>query len=170
MANKEIYKYIADAITVLGVSGKDVKGLALVSKVSLSQNLSGVSDDDLKVLGDKVKEYGHYIRSDLVEEVFAKLRVVAVDVPDNKAIHFKWKVKNQQAVKSGDVIAAYKKIRSVSEAIAGMWGYNELELDEVKAPVSGTIFQFRDNNTNYGVIAHEQDNEESVKAWIKAGK
>ncbi|RHT96415.1 hypothetical protein DW721_03370 [Clostridium sp. AM27-31LB] len=183
MANKEIYKYIADAITVLGVSGKDVKGLAFVSKVSLSQNLSGVSDDDLKVLGDKVKEYGHYIRSDLVEKVFAKLRVVAVEVPDNETMLFAWKVEQQQAVKSGDMIAAYRTNKRIDggrgnskniylskrrkSLLDSFGGY---ELVEVKAPVSGTIFQFRDNNTNYGVIAQEQDNEESIKAWIKAGK
>lgn len=173
MANKEIYKYIADTITVLGLSGKDVKGLALVSKVSLSQNLSGVSDNELKVLGDKVKEYGHYIRSDLVEKVFAKLRVVAVEVPDDEAEDFAWKAGQQQAVKSGDTIAAYKKI--VIEYIPLIFSgtsipSQKLEPTEVKSPVSGTIFQFRDNNTNYGVIAQEQDNEESIKAWIKAGK
>lgn len=173
MANKEIYTYIADAITVLGVSGKDVKGLALVSKVSLSQNLSGVSDDDLKVLGYKVREYGQYIRSDLVEEVFAKLRVVAVEVPDDEAEDFAWKAGQQQAVKSGDTIAAYKKI--VIEYIPLIFlgtsiQSQKLEPTEVKSPVSSNIFQFRDNNTNYGVIAHEQDNEESIKAWIKVGK
>lgn len=40
--------------------------------------------------------------------------------------------------------------------------------EEIKTPVSGVIFRFRNNNTNYGVIAHEQDNKDSIKSWVKA--
>ena len=42
------------------------------------------------------------------------------------------------------------------------------ETTTIKAPLAGTIYQFRDNNTYYGVIAHEADNKDSIKAWVKA--
>lgn len=68
IANEEIYQYIADIIAVLGLSTKEVKDLAFISRVSLSKNLSGASRDELKVLKDKAKSFGHYIRNEFAEE------------------------------------------------------------------------------------------------------
>ena len=31
------------------------------------------------------------------------------------------------------------------------------------------LFQFRNNYINYGVIANENDNKDSIKAWVKKG-
>ena len=39
---------------------------------------------------------------------------------------------------------------------------------ELIAPVDGTLFQFRDNNTFYGVIAYKGDNKDAIKTWVKA--
>ena len=164
IANEEIYQYIADIIAVLGLSTKEVKDLAFISRVSLSKNLSGAGRDDLKVLQDKAKSFGHYIRNEFAEEGIKALRMVVVELPDNEAKNFKWKVRQQQAVVSGDVIATYQKEKK-SRGISYMKDYKS---EEIKAPVSGVIFQFRDNNTNYGVIAHEQDNKDSIKSWVKA--
>lgn len=164
IANEEIYQYIADIIAVLGLSTKEVKDLAFISRVSLSKNLSSASRDDLKVLQDKAKSFGHYIRNEFAEEGIKALRMVVVELPDNEAKNFKWKVRQQQAVVSGDVIATYQKEKK-SRGISYMKDYKS---EEIKAPVSGVIFQFRNNNTNYGVIAHEQDNKDSIKSWVKA--
>lgn len=163
-ANEEMYQYIADIIAVLGLSTKEVKDLAFISRVSLSQNISSASRDDLNVLLDKAKSFGHYIRNVLVEEGIKALRVVVVELPDNEAKNFKWKVRQQRAVVIGDVIATYQKEKR-SRGFSYMKDYKS---EEIKAPVSGVIFQFRDNNTNYGVIAHEQDNKDSIKSWVKA--
>lgn len=163
-ANEEIYQYIGDIIAVLGLSIEEVKNLAFITQVSLSQSLLGVSRDDLKVLLDKAKSFGHYIRNDFAEKGIKALRLVVVELPDNEAKNFKWKVRQQQAVVSGDVIATYQKEKK-SRGFSYMEDYKS---EEIKAPVSGVIFQFRDNNTNYGVIAHEQDNKDSIKSWVKA--
>lgn len=163
-ANEEIYQYIADIIAFLGLSTEEVKDLAFISRVSLSQNLSGASRDDLKVLQDKAKSFSHYIRNEFAEEGIKALRVVVVELPDNEALNFKWKVKQQQVVISGDVIATYQKEKR-SRGFSYMKDYKS---EEIKAPVSGVLFQFRDNNTNYGVIAHEKDNKDAIKSWIKA--
>lgn len=164
IANEEIYQYIADIIAVLGLSTKEVKDLAFISRVSLSKNLSGASRDELKVLQDKAKSFGYYIRNEFAEEGIKALRVVVVELLDNDAKNFKWKVRQQQAVVSGDVIAIYQKEKK-SRGFSYMKDYKS---EEIKTPVSGVIFQFRDNNTNYGVIAHEQDNKDSIKSWVKA--
>lgn len=163
-ANEEIYQYIADIIAFLGLSTEEVKDLAFISRVSLSQNLSGASRDDLKVLQDKAKSFSHYIRNEFAEEGIKALRVVVVELPDNEALNFKWKVKQQQVVISGDVIATYQK----EKRSRGFFYMKDYKSEEIKAPVSGVLFQFRDNNTNYGVIAHEKDNKDAIKSWIKA--
>ena len=82
-------------------------------------------------------------------------------MPDSEVYNFKWKAKQKQRVNAGDVIAIYtKKTKENGRYIT----------KEVTAPVDGVLFQFRDNNTNYGVIAHESDNKDSIKAWIKEGR
>ena len=163
IANGEIYQYIAEIMLVLGLSTEEVKDLAFISRVSLSQNLSGASRDDLKVLQDKAKLFSHYIGNDLAEEGIKALRVVVVELPDDEVRNFRWKVKQQQAVVSGDVIATYEK----EKRSRGVSYTKEYKSKDVKAPVSGVIFQFRDNKINYGVIAHKQDNKDSIKSWVK---
>lgn len=59
-------------------------------------------------------------------------------------------MKQQGQVAKGDVIATYRS------------GYL---LTEITAPCAGTLFQFRNNCINYGVIAYEDDNKDSIKAW-----
>lgn len=163
-ANEEIYEYISDMIAILGMSSEDIKKLALISRLALSQNVEGISREQLKIVQDKIKGYGHYIKSNIVEDGIKALRVIAVELHDSDARDFKWKVKQHQKVRSGDVIAAYKK----EKRSRGFTYSKEYKVEEIKATVSGTIFQFRDNNTNYGVIAHEQDDKDSIKAWVKA--
>lgn len=52
----------------------------------------------------------------------------------------------------------------------GYYYMKDYKSEEIKAPASGVIYQFRDNNTNYGVIAHELDNKDAIKFWVKAGR
>lgn len=159
-ANEEIYQYIADIIAVLGLSLEEVRNLALISRVSLSQSLLGISRDDYKVLKDKSKVFNHYISILGKKEEIRASRVIAVELSDNEAKYFKWKVKQKQSVTRGDVIATYQREKRSRGFV--------YKSEEIKAPASGVLFQFRDNKTNYGVIAHELDNKDSIKSWIKA--
>lgn len=168
--NEEIYKYIADIITILGLSAKKVADLALISRLALSQSVSSISRKYLmsipRLMQGKAKAYSHYIKSNFAKESIRALRVVVIEMPDNKTRDFKWKVEQQQKVECGNVIATYQKEKR-SRRFSNTRDY---KLQEIKAPVSGVIFQFRDNNTNYGVISHEQDNKDSITAWVKTRK
>lgn len=42
--------------------------------------------------------------------------------------------------------------------------------DEIVASESGTLYQFRHNKINYGIIAHATDGKNSIKAWVKERK
>lgn len=168
-ANREIYEYIADIVSVLGISADEVKDLALISRVALNQNIEGISREQLEVIYNKAKEYSYFIHNNIVEEGIKALRVIEVELPDIYVGDFKWKVKQHQKVRSGDVIATCKIYKNKKGGF-GFHNPKDYKEEEIKATVSGTIFQFRDNNTNYGVIAHEQDNKDSIKAWVKARK
>ena len=76
---------------------------------------------------------------------------------------YKRQVKQGQAVRKDDIIAIYSK----ATKIRGFSHSTNYKTEEIKAPSTGTIFQFRDNCINYGVIAHETDNKDSIKAWVK---
>ena len=175
-ANAEICNYIADIISMLGIQSNVVMELAVVSKLVLSQSLSGISREGLKSLQKREKTFRNYIQNSITEEDGIKklLRVVEVEVPDTKARAFKWKVKQEQKVEVGDVLAVYEKEKNNEKNTKGpVWvSYrdNNYTLVEIKATVSGTIFQFRNNNINYGVIAHEKDNKYSIKAWVKSNR
>ncbi len=163
-ANVEIYEYIADIVTILGISEKSIKELALVAMLALSQRIDGIGREDLEVVQDKAKGYSHYFKSEFAEDSQKALRVIVVELHDSVAKNFKWKVQQQQKVQCGDVIATYQREKK-------SWGYSYIknyELEEIRASVPGTIFQFRNNNTYYGVIAHEEDNKDSIKTWVKA--
>jgi|BioPla2DNA2_1021312.scaffolds.fasta_scaffold28538_3 hypothetical protein len=163
-ANEEIYEYIADIVTILGISERSIKELALVARLALSQRIDGIGREALEVLQDKAKGYSHYFKSEFTEDSQKALRVIVVELHDNVAKNFKWKVQQQQKVQRGDVIATYQKEKK-SRGYSYIKNY---ELEEIRASVPGTIFQFRNNNTYYGVIAHEEDNKDSIKAWVKA--
>lgn len=69
-------------------------------------------------------------------------------------------------VEKGQLIAEYWKLKESSMLRTVRPG----EAEEIRATSSGMLFQFRDNNTYYGVIAHESDNKGSIKAWVKANR
>lgn len=154
IVSDEIYQYLADISSILGFSISEVKNLAFVSRVVLSQNLSCASRENLYFLLDRFDSFEHYLMDISNRDIIRLLRVIAVELPDNEASNFKWKVKQNQIVAKGEVIATYTK--------------EKLVYMEIKAPVDGKLFQFRNNNTNYGVIAHKYDNKDSIKDWVKS--
>lgn len=163
-ANEEIYNYVADIVTILGIQSESVGVLASIAKLALSQSVEGIGREYLEKIYDKGALYSYYISGDLVEECKKALRVIEVEQPDYGVHSFKWKVQQQQKVRCGEVIATYLK----EKQSRGYSFMREYKTEEIKATVSGTLFQFRNNNTNYGIIAHEQDNRDSIKAWVKS--
>ena len=63
--------------------------------------------------------------------------------------------------KKGEVIAVCR----MKDGSSHQYVYKEL-----KATSSGMLFQFRDQKRYYGVIGHESDSKESIKAWVQNGR
>ena len=73
-----------------------------------------------------------------------------------------------QKVKKDDVIALYQEKIDINKDYSFIWEKHSADdYKELIAPVDGTLFQFRDNNTFYGVIAYKGDNKDAIKTWVK---
>ncbi len=155
-ASQEIHEYIADLVAILGVKTEKIRGLALISRVALCQSVAGLDSNQIETVQTYAKTYRHYIKPP---------RVIAVELPDSDVSVLKWKVKQQQKVNAGDVIVTYRKKSQTSPRSKSKTGLKS-KPEEIKAAITGTIFQFRYNKTHYGVIAHEADNKDSIKSWV----
>lgn len=156
-ANREIYQYIADLIMILGIDKERLAMLSRVVHMALCKRSGEMTITELHKFVEYARVFSYYVKD---ENVMKACRQMIVQLPDSSgARDFKWKVKQGQEVRKGDVVAAYN---------AGDW----LQRREVRitSPSSGTIFQFRDNLTYYGVLSHKDDNKDDIKAWVKTGR
>lgn len=154
-ANNDVLIYIVNLCSILGIDKEQLRVLSIMAKGVLKQDLGKMKKADLQQVLAQSKGFKHYLNSDLLNAGLRSQRTIAVEAPDKTHSNFKWKVKQQGQVEKGDVIATYGYGRRWSGS----------SLTEIKAPCAGTLFQFRNNCTNYGVIAHESDNKDSIKAW-----
>lgn len=120
----------------------------------MKKNLLDIQQE-IREIDGKVKDISFAIAK-INDEINAlrKDETIAVEAPDKTHSNFKWKVKQQEQIEKGDVIATYKYGNRSGSSLV-----------EIKAPCSGTLLQFRKNCINYGVISHESDNKDSIKAW-----
>lgn len=155
-ANDGVLEYIASLCAVLGADKETLRMLSIVARGVLKQDLGQIQRIDMDRILDYSKDFKHYLDTNVSDEVVHSQRVLAVEVPDQDSFGFKWKVKQYAKVEKGDPIAEYRP-RSSGFRVAA---------EIITAPCAGTVFQFRNNNTNYGVIGHEKDNKDSIKAWV----
>lgn len=167
-ANREIQEYIANIAVILGIQKERIRTLALVARTALCQSMRMLTQEEILTIQDVAKTFSYYIPKWIRDQGMKILRNVAVEMPDSEVYNFKWKAKQKQRVNAGDVIATWRKEKTGRGN--AFTRYAEGATNEITAPVDGVLFQFRDNNTNYGVIAHESDNKDSIKAWIKEGR
>lgn len=150
-ANLEILIYVVNLSSVLGIDKNRMRCFSMIAKWILRQKLERMQNSDMEQILICAVEFKHYLTNETLG------RTIAVEAPDRTHSNFKWKVKQHEYVKKGDVIATCGFGRAV---------YSTRSMNEIKAPCSGTLFQFRNNCTNYGVIAHEYDNKDSIKEWV----
>lgn len=151
-ANNDVLIYVVNLCSILGVDKEQLRVLSIMAKGILKQDLGKMKKADLQQVLAQAKSFKHYLNK-LLNVGLRSQRRIAVEAPDKTYSNFKWKVKQQGQVEKGDVIATYG------------YGNRWSSLTEIKAPCAGTLFQFRNNCTNYGVIAHESDNKDFIKAW-----
>ena len=149
-ASSEVLNYVVNLCDILGVGKEQLRSLSIIAKGVLRQNLGRIRKEDLQELLSQSKEFQYYLNDKMLSEVLRAQRTVVVEAPDLTHRSFKWKVRQQAEVRKGELIATYR---------------NGREIIQVKASAAGTLFQFRNNNINYGVISHESDNKNSIKAW-----
>lgn len=82
-ANTAIYQYIADIVTMFGFSDKEVKDLALIAKVALSQKLGELDREDWIIQEKNIEAFIYYFPDNTMKEIIKSLRVVEVKFPDN---------------------------------------------------------------------------------------
>lgn len=162
-ANTEINEYIVGLVTTFGITKERLRILSFVARTVLCQKVQRMEKEEMDEFQKCAKAYKHYIKADILKNGILSLRQLVVEIPDDDCKNFKWKVKQGQAVRKDDIIAIYSK----ATKIRGFSHSTNYKTEEIKAPSTGTIFQFRDNCINYGVIAHETDNKDSIKAWVK---
>lgn len=155
-ANEDVLGYIVNLCTILGVDKEQLRILSIIARGALKQDLGKMRKADLQLVLEYAKKFKHYLNAEkLLKKTLCSQRTIAVELPDSGNNNFKWRVKQQAEVEKGEVIATYKK------------GYSNRDpLIDITAPCSGTIFQFRNNCINYGIIALETDNKDSIKSWV----
>lgn len=154
-ANNDVLIYVVNLCGILGIGKEQLRILSIMARGILQQDLSKLEMADLQQVLEQAENFKHYLNSDLLNAGLRAQRTIAVEAPDRTYSNFKWKVKQQGQVEKGDVIAVY--------GYGSRWSGSSYA--EIKAPCAGTIFQFRNNCINYGVIAHESDDKDSIKAW-----
>lgn len=165
-AKQKIFEFIADICGVLGIEKERLKILSLIARVVLCQNPKCTKGKNMDDILKNTKDYTYYISADTVDKDISAQRDVVVQLCDTEVHDYKWEVKQMDKVEKGDVIATYRK--SLNDSIFSHLAYGDKK--EIKATSSGTIFQFKVRDINYGVISIEMDHKDSIKSWIKAKK
>ncbi len=150
-ANIEVQEYIVDLATLLGIDAEKIRKLAVIAKASLCQSFAKIPRDLARDLMSN-RSFKHYLPANLFPEIEKSLRNIVLEISDD-VYGFKWKVKQNETVEEGEIIASYLTRGHVTR--------------NIKSTVSGTIFQFKDNRKYYGVVSFEKDNKDSIKAWVK---
>jgi hypothetical protein len=179
-ANAEIYEYIANLVAILGIKKEKLVELSIVVRVVLCQDTNWMSKEEEKIFLKYIAFFEYYTESENIimsKNIIKGMRQIVVKMEgsenerdtmamyrqmfgsENKIIH--WEVENGQKVNKGDVIATYRN-------------YSDLKIESIKAPLSGTLYQFKFNASQvsrghryYGVISHKKDNPKSIETWLK---
>ncbi len=175
-ANGEILEYLAGLGEILGVTGKKLRRLSLFVRTVLCRSVSGMERADLEEILEAAENFWYYMEAETARRAVEELRHVAVKLRDEDGEEFRWKALQGQIVEPGSIIAVYKpkKPKKKKDMGSPFWGIQIEDGSQhgkvlVKAGVSGTLYQFRMNNTNYGVIGHRTDRKEAIKEWMKKG-
>lgn len=167
-ANAEIYQYIADLAVILGIDAEQMRRYSLVARVALCQSFKGLTMEEMSDFIGYAKSFNCYISKQLMENAMKSMRRIIVRVPDEGTHSFKWHVQQGKSIRKGDLVASYFITPSRMAWSSALREKGTLQ--KIKAESAGTIFQFRDNCINYGVLGYKGDNKDSIKKWVKSGE
>ncbi len=156
-ANREIFEYLVELSSILGITAQQMRILASVAAAALCRKFKRMEIEEADQVLDGINRFKHYIDDDMIQKMLEVHREVVERCADS--VFFKWEIKQGQKVTKGECIALHRQ-SSISIA-AGM--------KSICSPLAGTIYCFRDGTMHYGVISLKADNKDAIKAWLKAG-
>lgn len=166
-ANMEIQRYVADVASIIGVASTELHKLAIIARVVLCKNFVGMDKKDIIVFLNNIEAFECYILKNYLRNI-----VVCLEADYYRT--FCWKKEHLDRVKAGDVIITYiLSNKTVAELYVRSCTSNDPNIGdiysekEIISPVEGTLYQFVYKNTLYGVIAHEEDNTDSIREWVE---
>lgn len=165
--NAETVEYIAHLSIVLGLNEDEVSVCADIAKIILFQDARWVKKSRAAELLPWLDKFEHYLDAAYKESMITKCREFCVEYGEDDS--FKWKVKQKEYVKKGQVIATYVFCEN-KIGYAWRYGRGQGTIKEMKATSSGYLYQFTLNGIKYGVISVEEDDKDSIKAWVKEGQ
>ena len=155
-AAQSALEYIVNLCMICNISEENIRIFSQIAKSVLQQGL-----DLYKIRNSSTTPYqhlfSHYLSLQQQHAFTPAQRHLVVKIPDKAVSQFRWKVKQQATVRTGDLIATYRKIR------------NSNITTNILAHMSGVLFQFHSNKTIYGVISTADDNKNDIRDWILKG-
>lgn len=155
-ATQSALEYIVNLCVICNISEENIRIFSQIAKSVLQQGL-----DLYKIRNSSTTPYqhlfSHYLSPQQQHAFIPAQRYLVVEIPDSAVSQFRWKVKQQATVRTGDLIATYRKIR------------NSNITTNIVAHMSGVLFQFHSNKTIYGVISTADDNKNDIRDWILKG-
>lgn len=120
----EVYEYMTEIFSILNIDSEEIKELALISKVALSQDTKQLSQKQIEVLYDRVKDFKHYLNQ-FSKTIQSETKPV-IYMSDEEVRNFrgdnmrKWKV-----FFSGDIGEYIKRL-------GGFFGANRCEVKDIE--------------------------------------
>ena len=155
-ATQSALEYIVNLCVICNISEENIRIFSQIAKFVLQQGLNLC-----KIRNSSIVSYqhlfSHYLSPQQQHAFIPAQRYLVVEIPDSAVSQFRWKVKQQATVRTGDLIATYRKIR------------NSNITTNIVAHMSGVLFQFHSNKTIYGVISTADDNKNDIRDWILKG-
>lgn len=155
-ATQSALEYIVNLCVICNIPKENIRIFSQIAKFVLQQGL-----DLYKIRNSSIVSYqhllSHYLSPQQQHAFIPAQRYLVVEIPDSAVSQFRWKVKQQATVRTGDLIATYRKIR------------NSNITTNIVAHISGVLFQFHSNKTIYGVISTAYDNKNDIRDWILKG-
>lgn len=155
-ATQSALEYIVNLCVICNIPKENIRIFSQIAKFVLQQGLNLC-----KIRNSSIVSYqhlfSHYLSPQQQHAFIPAQRYLVVEIPDSAVSQFRWKVKQQATVQTGDLIATYRKIR------------NSNITTNIVAHISGVLFQFHSNKTIYGVISTADDNKNDIRDWILKG-
>ena len=152
-------EYAASLCGVLGVSGEDAKHCAAAVRVMIA-SLKDINRDAI-ISASESWWLAFYLGESSISFLNNRCRVIACRVLPLSYQTFSWRHPNQCSyVKEGEIFASLKDNPNLT-------GKRKPGTKDFTASCNGWLYHFELNQVQYGVISYQNDNMNSIRAWVQ---